>query len=86
MIIELPTKILSQHLNDDGTLSLFIDVQELDGDEDFMSLTTDPVIDIQGMTVHSKDDKPVTLELRVGSWVAPRKGEQIILQFEPPRE
>ena len=83
---ELPTKILSRPLNNDGTLSLFIDVQELDGDEDFMNLTTDPVLDIQGMTVHrSKDGKPVTLELRLGSWAAPQKGQQIILKFEASR-
>jgi hypothetical protein len=82
----LPTKILSRSLNDDGTLSLFIDIRELGGNEDFKSLTTDPVIDIQQIYVHLKDEKLYTLELRVGSWSAPGAGEGITLAFEPPRE
>ena len=80
MFTVLPTKIHSTQSNDDGTFSLFIDISELDGDEHFDHMTTDPAVGIQEWHVYWKDGKPVTLELIVASWANAEVGKEIRLE------
>jgi hypothetical protein len=75
------TPILSRKINDDGSLSLFVSIAGLDGDEDFSQLTTEPPVDLIGYAVETKEDKPWMLELRVGAWDVPRDGALITLYF-----
>ena len=79
-----PTKVFSRHINDDGTLTLFVHARGLDVEnEDLPRLATDPSIDIQQLAIHtSSDGKPLTLEFRLGSRTAPEAGEPITLIFK----
>ncbi|MBV8968326.1 MAG: hypothetical protein JO331_04600 [Verrucomicrobia bacterium] len=79
-----PTKVLSRHTDEDGTITLFVHARGLDVEnDDLPRITTDPPIDIQQLKVNtSSDGKPVTLEFRLGSRQAPEAGEAITLVFE----
>jgi hypothetical protein len=78
-----PTKVLSLHVNEDGTLTLVVHARGLDNDDILAGVTTDPPVDIQQMEIHtSSDGKPLTLEFRVSSSAAPGAGEPITLMFE----
>jgi hypothetical protein len=82
-MITFPTRVQSRCLNDsDGSLSLFIDISELEDRVKFAKITTEPEIDTQKMIVHhSADGKPVALEFRLNWWEAPAAGEPITLIF-----
>ena len=62
MITKYPAKVESLLVNEKGrSISLFFDISELDGDEPFDRLQTDPVLDLRHIQMHGSKK----LELRV---------------------
>jgi len=82
MLNKLPTRVLTSWLNDDGSQTVLVDVQELDGDESLPTLRTDPELTLKGLVLH-KDNlgKPRTLELRLDNWMNIPAGSPITLKF-----
>jgi hypothetical protein len=82
--MKLQTTVLSRAINeDDGSLSLFVSVAELNGVELEPPSATEPELNIVRCEFHFKDDKPHTLEIRVGTWGnTPSDGEPITLFFD----
>jgi hypothetical protein len=90
-VTRFPTKVLGEQLNNDGTLSLLVDVRGLTcDDDDIRRAAVEPSLDIQRLAINrGPDGKLLSVDyvLRSGSGVSQKSettsiGEPITLIFE----
>jgi len=75
-------KVVLRQLNSDGSQSIFLDISELDRDEDFDGVTTEPVFTIRKWNFHANPGKMATLELRIDPHLT--SPSVVILNFVDP--